>query len=83
MTIIKEKIEMSAERKNIVNRDRVDLHAVLPLETPFSLFIDVCNACNFKCKFCAIQTENIRKFQNIFRKTETKRYCSWSLVWGA
>ena len=54
---------MSAERKNIVNRDRVDLHAVLPLETPFSLFIDVCNACNFKCKFCAIQTENIRKFE--------------------
>lgn len=40
---------MSVEYTNIVNRQRTKL------ETLYSLFIDVCNACNFKCKFCAIQ----------------------------
>lgn len=28
------------------------LKDVLPLETPFSLLIDPCNICNFKCSFC-------------------------------
>lgn len=46
---------MRAKISNIVNKDRHELYTVLPLETPYSLFIDVCNACNFKCKFCAIQ----------------------------
>lgn len=46
---------MKAEITNIVNRNRNELHKVLPLETPYSLFVDVCNVCNFKCKFCAIQ----------------------------
>lgn len=46
---------MKAKIENIVNKNRHELHTVLPLETPYSLFIDVCNACNFKCKFCAIQ----------------------------
>lgn len=62
---------MRAERNNIVNTNRVALQTVLPLETPFSLFIDVCNACNFKCKFCAIQTEQITSFK--------KQCMSWEL----
>lgn len=49
---------MKAEKKYIVNKERVKLEEVLPLETPYSLFIDICNACNFKCKFCAIQTSD-------------------------
>lgn len=52
-----------AERNNIVNKNRVNLGEALPLDTPFSLFIDVCNACNFKCKFCAIQTTEIENFK--------------------
>lgn len=46
---------MSANIQSIVNRDRHELQDVLPLKTPYSVFIDVCNACNFKCKFCAAQ----------------------------
>ena len=46
---------MNAVYKNIVNNNRHLLADVLPLKTPYSLFVDVCNACNFKCKFCAIQ----------------------------
>lgn len=47
---------MSAIRKSNVNVNRSKLEEVLPLETPYSLFIDPCNLCNFKCQFCAIQT---------------------------
>lgn len=46
---------MKARISNIVNKERHELYTVLPLETPYSLFVDVCNACNFKCRFCAIQ----------------------------
>lgn len=46
---------MKAKQENIVNNDRHNLVDVIPLRTPYSMFIDVCNACNFKCKFCAIQ----------------------------
>lgn len=46
---------MNAKFSNIVNQNRHELQEVLPLETPYSMFVDVCNACNFKCKFCAIQ----------------------------
>ena len=46
---------MEAKFSNIVNENRHELNEVVPLETPYSMFIDVCNACNFKCKFCAIQ----------------------------
>lgn len=60
-----------AERNNIVNKNRINLGEVLPLDTPFSLFIDVCNACNFKCKFCAIQTTEIETFK--------KQVMSWEL----
>lgn len=62
---------MSAKRSNVVNTQRVNLGEVLPLDTPFSLFIDVCNACNFKCKFCAIQTTEIKKFK--------RQVMSWDL----
>lgn len=46
---------MNAKIENIVNRNRNNLYEVLPLDMPYSLFIDVCNLCNFKCRFCAIQ----------------------------
>ena len=46
---------MSAEKKNLINRGRHRLEEVLPLETPYCLFIDPCSLCNFKCRFCAMQ----------------------------
>lgn len=47
---------MSAERNNLINENRHKLEEVLPLKTPYALFIDPCNLCNFKCRFCALQT---------------------------
>ncbi len=52
---------MGANFQGIVNQDRQALQNVLPLETPYSVFIDVCNACNFKCKFCAVQYAGNRR----------------------
>lgn len=49
---------MSAKRESNVNPNRSRLEEVLPLETPYSLFIDPCNLCNFKCQFCAVQTSH-------------------------
>jgi radical SAM protein with 4Fe4S-binding SPASM domain len=33
-------------------QNRTKLETVLPLETPFVIFIDPSDACNFKCSFC-------------------------------
>jgi radical SAM protein with 4Fe4S-binding SPASM domain len=38
--------------KRIQIENRTDLKSEIPLEAPYSLFIDPSNACNFKCKFC-------------------------------
>lgn len=44
---------MKAQIKPRINLDnRTKLQDVIPLETPLNLFIDPCNICNFKCKFC-------------------------------
>lgn len=32
--------------------DRTPLHEVIPLDTPFLLYIDPSSACNFHCQFC-------------------------------
>lgn len=50
-----ERKAMEVQLRNIVNTNRHKLNEVVPLHTPYSIFIDVCNACNFRCKFCAIQ----------------------------
>ena len=46
---------MGAIRGNIINQSRSCLQDVIPLETPYSVVIDPCNVCNFKCNFCAVQ----------------------------
>ncbi|NLD36594.1 MAG: radical SAM protein [Desulfatiglans sp.] len=44
---------MSAEIKPRINLDkRTKLEEVIPLKTPFVIFVDPSDACNFKCKFC-------------------------------
>ena len=32
--------------------DRIELKNALPLRTPYVLYIDPCDTCNFRCKFC-------------------------------
>ena len=36
----------------IYSSEKVKLEDVTPLKTPFSVHIDVCSYCNFKCSFC-------------------------------
>ena len=46
---------MEAKEGNIVAKERQRLDKVLPLRTPYTIAIDPCNLCNFKCNFCAMQ----------------------------
>ncbi|MFZ5484198.1 MAG: radical SAM/SPASM domain-containing protein [Pseudomonadota bacterium] len=44
---------MKAKIKPRINlEDRTPLQEVIPLSTPFVLFVDPTSTCNFKCKFC-------------------------------
>ena len=43
--------------QNTINKEKNNLAEVLPIDMPYMMFIDPCNACNFKCNFCAPQTE--------------------------
>lgn len=58
-------MDVKAKRDNIVCKDRHNLEDVIPLDTPYTLSIDPCNLCNFRCKFCAMQVskeaQNYRK----------------------
>ncbi|HPS21087.1 MAG TPA: radical SAM protein [Candidatus Omnitrophota bacterium] len=36
----------------VYSAPKVKLETVVPLDTPFSVHIDICSLCNFKCKFC-------------------------------
>ncbi len=44
---MKAKLEPRIDLKN-----RTPLESVIPLETPFVVFVDPSDACNFKCRFC-------------------------------
>lgn len=44
---------MKAKIKSKLNlQDRVPLQDVIPLETPYLIYLDPSSACNFKCQFC-------------------------------
>lgn len=44
---------MKAQLKPRINLDdRTPLETVVPLETPFIVFVDPASSCNFKCTFC-------------------------------
>lgn len=50
-----------SDAKNI---NRTDLSQVIPLSHPLSISIDVCDICNFACKFCeAHSSEKTRDFK--------------------
>jgi len=38
-----------------------DLAKAIPLSTPYSVHIDPCSLCNFKCKFCFQSVDNVSK----------------------
>ena len=44
---------MSEKNLPLAGLDRVPLREVIPLETPFSVYIYPTNHCNFKCRYCA------------------------------
>jgi MoaA/NifB/PqqE/SkfB family radical SAM enzyme len=44
---------MTAQAKPRINlENRTNLEEVIPLETPFVIFVDPSDRCNFECKFC-------------------------------
>ena len=44
---------MKAEFKPRINLEgRTPLETVIPLQTPYVVFVDPASACNFNCKFC-------------------------------
>lgn len=46
----------------VYSAPKTRLQDVVPLETPFSVHVDICSFCNFKCKFCFQSDEEaIRK----------------------
>ncbi len=47
-----------APRKDL---NRTKLETVIPLSTPYVLFIDPSDACNFKCKFCPTSNRQLMK----------------------
>jgi len=49
----------------IYSADKVKLEDVAPLKTPFSVHIDVCSYCNFKCSFC-FQADTLGKKEKDF-----------------
>ena len=44
--------------------NRTKLETVIPLETPFIIFIDPSDKCNFKCKFCPTGNTELMKNTN-------------------
>lgn len=49
------------KRPKVEARQRTRLENVIPLYSPFSIQIDVCSACNFRCSFCVHSDDNAVK----------------------
>lgn len=54
--------------KSKISQARVNLSEVLPLDTPFSLYVDPSSACNFSCNFCPTGHEDLVR-QSYTRRT--------------
>ena len=53
---------MKAEWKPRIDlKNRTKLETVIPLSTPFIIFIDPCDKCNFQCKFCPTGNRELMK----------------------
>jgi len=61
---------MTAEIKPRINlTERTKLEEVIPLETPFVIFVDPSDRCNFRCKFCP--TGDIQLMKVVGRPLQT------------
>lgn len=49
---MKQETKMKAEFKPVFNANRVNLHEVLPLDTPYAVSICPSQMCNIGCKYC-------------------------------
>lgn len=77
---------IAKKQAKIYSRKRVSLEEVVPLEVPFSVQIDICSACNLKCKFCfhsdlqAIREANVKfgyMSMELFKKIIDDMKNSW------
>lgn len=61
--------KVKAEIKPRINlNERTKLENVIPLKTPFTVFIDPSSACNFSCEFCFNRDkDNIKRKQGIMK----------------
>lgn len=60
----------------IMGSKRVELGEVAPVEVPFSVQIDICSACNFKCNFCFhSDLEAIKRADVRFGSMSYKLFC--------
>lgn len=59
---------MKAELKSKLNLEqRSKLEELIPLETPFLLYVDPSSACNFRCQFCPTGHKDLVKASNYKR----------------
>lgn len=66
---------MKAINKNIVKQNREKLEDVLPLKMPFSIALDPCNLCNFKCGFaqCRVHKSSFHSASNLCNYTYIRK----------
>lgn len=61
---------MTTKLKSKLNREnRVALQDVIPLASPFLLYVDPSSACNFKCQFCPTGHKDLVKESEYTRST--------------
>ncbi|WP_415399207.1 radical SAM/SPASM domain-containing protein [Synechococcus sp. W4D4] len=56
---------MSEVKPRIFHQPKQNLADILPLDTPFSVHLDVCSTCNFTCTFCFQNDKQGMKDANI------------------
>ena len=56
--------------------NRTKLEEVIPLDTPYSMLLDISSVCNFHCKFCPHTDETVRKnLHQGFMETKLAKKC--------
>ena len=59
-----------APRIDLINRTK--LETAIPLDTPFTIFVDPSDACNFKCRFCP--TSDRKLMQEVGRPLRVMKF---------
>lgn len=56
------------------------LYNMIPLQTPYMLYIDPCGACNLKCSFCPCNTESY-KAKERHKIMDMNLFKKYSVIW--